>query len=109
METEKNEILEKNIKIIGLAARNSADSRERDIAWTLKRVQDTYPLIGTEECIYGLALYCGDQIVFEKLPRKIREYAFIHQTGDTLADWVNAQQEIARKMPIAIGTNSLKH
>ena len=107
-ERKRVRIFEKNKRIIRFSAPNSPDPVERDIAWTLKYVQDAYPWTGVEGCIAGLALSCCDEPIHERLPRKIREYAFRYQTGNMFMDWVNAQKSIASSMPIA-GSLGLNH
>ena len=107
-EEDRKKVREENTRIIELAMRESNDPAERDIAWTLKYVQDAYPKVGVKCCIGGLALWCCGEPIQEGLPRKIREYADSHRTGDMLTDWVNAQKEIAQHMPIAYSVNYKK-
>lgn len=107
MDEARNKVEEANKGIIRSCARDSPFDIERDIAWTLKYIQDAYPKVGVETCIAGLSLWCLGRPVQEELPRKIRQYAENPQlyggqrTGDADADWVNAQREISRHMPIA--------
>lgn len=99
--SERDKLYESNVGIIKLATRDSEDPIERDIAWTLKYVQDAHPWACVSSCIGGLALAQMSRPIQEALPERIREYAHAHQTGDQLADWVNAQKYVASYwMPI---------
>jgi len=102
MLTRNSPFYENNLRLIRQAALQDPVPVMRDIAWTLRYVQEAHPYACIETCILGLAMWARDKDISDYLPRMTRIFAHIHgDRKDELADWVNAQKEIATYAPIA--------
>lgn len=94
---------EENLKAIGEARLNSHMSGERDIAWTLRKIKDTYRDFGANDCMHAFVRWtlskwtCGMNLP-QDLTKFLQDKAHYQRTGDALKDWDLAQEEVVKEV-----------